>query len=712
MSRTWNTLRFVVTFILLSGLFGIASPEVAKTQTIPMPELIEPFFVSLNNDQEYTYTFSLNHDAPLNISWTADCTQDRASFQGQQWFQSLPLGRDIFLYEGSLSNYEARVNGYNQYLGRAGTNSLVFSTYSGCDLEVVYYDTSPPDGENGTSLTIGSVVEDRLNAGTVNLHSLIVENAPRTISLSVRPNSGTNLKPVVRIYSPSGRLAFVGIYDQQTSETRLSQIELVESGEYEVTVQDWNHETGGAYQITVVDAPPLSININEVRTAYLPYYGQQNWSVNVEPRDLVSTLECIVYSLTPNQPKPVLPYTNQHRDYQDRRSLSREPGIQTMTVFNDSTRGTGEYVFGCTNIGTHRTVGIGGEFDWQGDYFTRFVPAIEGHSAQFTVNTSNGRQSEIQLWFNDELLASNIDNNPIMEVVFPESGIYTFVGQGAPGTSPWVGDQHIAILWGSGQRDDISQPIAPVSGQDNQQSQRTDVDLPPRPEVVCPGSLPSQLFVGEMARVTPGEPNNLRDRASTSGGRVGQIPGSRIFLVLDGPVCSDEYAWWQVYYEGTVGWTAEGNAEEYWLEPIGLWGAYPDLVIDMDASYDRFFVAHQEFEHGHMFWLQPTGQIWVLTETASGRGNWTIYPDTFREGEAEEDSSLAPPGGLYQPRRGFGKVWRDDPNLRSVLGWALAPEQGFTMEYEYHPLGEYHVLYPLNNQALRVNEDGTWTLNN
>jgi hypothetical protein len=48
---------------------------------------------------------------------------------------------------------------------------------------------------------------------------------------------------------------------------------------------------------------------------------------------------------------------------------------------------------------------------------------------------------------------------------------------------------------------------------------------------------------------------------------VGRIPGEDGFVVLEGPVCAEGYAWWRVDYNGTLGWTVEGTGEEYWVEP-------------------------------------------------------------------------------------------------------------------------------------------------
>ncbi|MAS33211.1 MAG: hypothetical protein CL610_04340 [Anaerolineaceae bacterium] len=128
-------------------------------------------------------------------------------------------------------------------------------------------------------------------------------------------------------------------------------------------------------------------------------------------------------------------------------------------------------------------------------------------------------------------------------------------------------------------------------------------------------------------------------------------------------------------------------------------------------------VAEQVFENGRMFWLQPTNQVWVMIVTEEGEGDWQIYEDTFAEGDIEFDPDLTPPDGFEQPERGFGKLWRENPEIREALGWAVTPEFGFVTRYEYHP-GKtedepgYHVVLSLYEEAFRFNEaDQTWRLN-
>lgn len=97
--------------------------------------------------------------------------------------------------------------------------------------------------------------------------------------------------------------------------------------------------------------------------------------------------------------------------------------------------------------------------------------------------------------------------------------------------------------------------------------------------------------------------------------------------------------------------------------------------------------AYQPFEHGQMIWLDlPDGpMIYVLPERSRaaelGQVPWRyqMFADTWREGDPGS-GGLTPPDGLYEPLRGFGKLWREHPELRDQLGWGVAPERGSSVE--------------------------------
>ena len=91
---------------------------------------------------------------------------------------------------------------------------------------------------------------------------------------------------------------------------------------------------------------------------------------------------------------------------------------------------------------------------------------------------------------------------------------------------------------------------------------------PPSPTAACAPAPRSRLILHERARVSIADPRplNLRDGAGTASDIIGQIPASGVFYVLEGPQCSQNYAWYQVEYQGTVGWIAEGDSTAYYVE--------------------------------------------------------------------------------------------------------------------------------------------------
>ncbi len=73
-----------------------------------------------------------------------------------------------------------------------------------------------------------------------------------------------------------------------------------------------------------------------------------------------------------------------------------------------------------------------------------------------------------------------------------------------------------------------------------------------------------------------------------------------------------------------------------------------------------------------MAWRGDAGLIYVFFND----GTWQSFADTFEEGMPESDPNFSPPPGRMQPLRGFGKVWRENADVREQLGWALAKESG------------------------------------
>lgn len=227
------------------------------------------------------------------------------------------------------------------------------------------------------------------------------------------------------------------------------------------------------------------------------------------------------------------------------------------------------------------------------------------------------------------------------------------------------------------------------------------------PLVVTPtGSPPALWFTADSLAVEPGETLTLRWGAAASlSGTVnislraahGAQPGLR--------------DWRDLPAQGSLEVVMDVDPRGRYL--FGLGAAFPTdppyyqlpvrfpcpdrFFFDFPAnwqdsgplSYDRCPGAaayapaalEQRFERGRMLWLQTDGLILVLfgdgTTTANGN-DWWAQPDTWTVADPETDPRFVAPEGRWVPRRGFGKVWVENAEVRDGLGWAVAPEVGFT----------------------------------
>lgn len=100
------------------------------------------------------------------------------------------------------------------------------------------------------------------------------------------------------------------------------------------------------------------------------------------------------------------------------------------------------------------------------------------------------------------------------------------------------------------------------------------------PAVTAQDCMPSRLEIGSEAQVTPGASNRIRAEPNTGAEQIGQIPGGGIVTIVDGSDCVAGFLWWQITYDGIIGWTVEASDSEYFLEP------YSDEVPATDTSDD------------------------------------------------------------------------------------------------------------------------------
>lgn len=81
--------------------------------------------------------------------------------------------------------------------------------------------------------------------------------------------------------------------------------------------------------------------------------------------------------------------------------------------------------------------------------------------------------------------------------------------------------------------------------------------------------------------------------------------------------------------------------------------------------------AFLQFQNGAMLWVAKQDAIYVMYDSANAP-RWQVFNDAFTDGMADTDPAFdnAPPY-TWQPRRGFGLLWRSQPALRERLGWAV-----------------------------------------
>ncbi|MBZ0275462.1 MAG: hypothetical protein K8I60_04930, partial [Anaerolineae bacterium] len=84
----------------------------------------------------------------------------------------------------------------------------------------------------------------------------------------------------------------------------------------------------------------------------------------------------------------------------------------------------------------------------------------------------------------------------------------------------------------------------------------------------------------------------------------------------------------------------------------------------------------QQFENGFMTWHGDSGTIFVYYGLNGGSA--TAFQSTTY-GNLLDNRYGYPPPGRVNPIMGFGKVWGNFTEVRERLGWAVAPERGYTM---------------------------------
>lgn len=149
------------------------------------------------------------------------------------------------------------------------------------------------------------------------------------------------------------------------------------------------------------------------------------------------------------------------------------------------------------------------------------------------------------------------------------------------------------------------------------------------------------------------------------------------------------------------------------LPPPGGFGsifaADPTLTTQIGCPLGMplaYTAAIQTFERGMMIYVGSSpSAIYVLYNT----GIYTRFADTWIDGVDPISGGEVAPSGLYEPIRGFGKVWRNDVTVRNGLGWATQPEAGTNVTLMLFQNGQMIAL-PTLGQVAVMTTIGTYRL--
>ncbi|MDZ4721590.1 MAG: hypothetical protein SH847_24260 [Roseiflexaceae bacterium] len=167
-------------------------------------------------------------------------------------------------------------------------------------------------------------------------------------------------------------------------------------------------------------------------------------------------------------------------------------------------------------------------------------------------------------------------------------------------------------------------------------------------------------------------------------------------------------------YEVLLGLLGRDLHDPYGCKPVvsnlqKTAAAYPDL-FGCPAPFPQVSAAlvTQSYERGQMVWIKGVSNNWIWVfyyDNARGSLVWELYQDQWHEGEPASGGET-PPAGLIEPQRGFGKLWRSDPKIRSTLGWAVTNEFADIGHQQYFRGGAWMLYRAAPDRVYLMRPDG------
>lgn len=234
----------------------------------------------------------------------------------------------------------------------------------------------------------------------------------------------------------------------------------------------------------------------------------------------------------------------------------------------------------------------------------------------------------------------------------------------------------------------------------------------PEPGVVY---MPTRLTTDMQARVMAGPPNNQRSEPNEAGSLLGTIPGGSIFEIVAGPQCADGLVWWQVSYDGRIGWTVEGRDGTYWIEPVP--GTALAATRQPLSTGNAATISQLSMTEGNLIdalTASPDGSKIAVLGGRGTNGVWLYdlraldqVPNLLR-GTSQLLSLDYNAGGsllLLGDAQGNVRLWDTDPQATLLETTFLQGHQSDTGAVTFSPDGAYIVsVGSIANTAAQVNK--------
>lgn len=144
----------------------------------------------------------------------------------------------------------------------------------------------------------------------------------------------------------------------------------------------------------------------------------------------------------------------------------------------------------------------------------------------------------------------------------------------------------------------------------------------------------------------------------------------------------------------------------YWIIYVPPVGQPPPPPPPGGVRTTQTYASYQPFQTGFMVWSADSSAISVYL---AGSGQLRSFAARTYSGWPGPTPGVLAPIPYYLPQQGFGKVWQSGRGISAAIGWAIGPEQGFTLAVNYNSSNRVTSFSLPTGQWLINNFNGTWT---